>query len=942
MSNKFISVRGAKENNLKNIDIDIPKEKLIVITGVSGSGKSSLAFGVLYSEGKRRYVESLSNYARQFLGETTKPNVDSIEGLSPSIAISQKKTSNNPRSTVGTVTEIYDFYRLLFSRIGRPFCPTHGIEISSQTITEILNKIYKYNKGIEVQILSPKIYSQKGTHKVLLSSLEKEGFLRVNINGKDFRLDEEINLDKNKRHDISIIIDRVNIEDDNRSRLFEAIQMASDYSGGIIKIHKTISGEISTFSRNFSCPHCDFSIEEIEPKNFSFNSPHGACEKCKGLGIIEEVTWEKIVNPKLSILEGGVLFFGDKLTGIDWQTFEVLLSHYGIPITKKLSTFTKKEKDIILFGSDEKIIHFIKTENSNVKKNDRIEGLADKIWRRYESTLSEKNRKFYSKFLGKKTCNICNGDRLSINSLSIKISNINISELTRLSINNAKIWVAKIELTKQEKEITLLVIDEIIHRFSFLEDVGLGYLTLDRMAGTLSGGESQRIRLSSQLGSRLTGILYVLDEPSIGLHQIDNARLINTIKKIRDLGNTVIVVEHDEEMMYESDYIIDIGPKAGDEGGEITSFGTPDEVAKGDSLTGKYLSGREYIPVPSKRRKGNGKFVRIIQASENNLKNINVSFPLNTLTVVTGVSGSGKSTLVNEILYKGLFNKITKTGEMKKTGKFQSIEGYENIDKIINISQEAIGRTPRSNPATYTGVFDEIRELFAQTKEAKIRGYKRGRFSFNIPGGRCDKCQGDGIIRISMHFLPDVKVVCDQCDGKKYNEETLQIKYREKNISEILEMSVRDASLFFKNFPKISRSLDFLMDVGLGYIKLGHPATILSGGEAQRIKLATHLQKKPTGKTMYILDEPTTGLHTHDVKELISVLNRIVNNGDTLVVIEHNLDIIKNADYIIDLGPEGGDAGGRIIARGTPEMISGIKTSSTGRYLKEKLKQWSK
>ena len=940
MEKKFISVKGAKENNLKNIDIDIPKDSLVVITGVSGSGKSSLAFGVLYSEGRRRYVDSLSNYARQFLGGTTKPNVESIEGLSPSIAIDQKTTSNNPRSTVGTITEIYDFYRLLFARIGKPYCPNHKIEISSQSITDILEQIYKYKEGSNLQILSPKIINKKGSHKDLLTFLKKEGFLRVEINNKILRLDENIELDKNVKHNISIIVDRVVLDVDNRSRIFEAIQMASNYSDGIIHIRNIDENKINFFSKNFSCPHGDFSIGKLEPRMFSFNSPQGACFKCKGLGTNEEVTWEKLVDESLTILEGGILYFGEKTSGIDWQNFKTLLEHYDISLIKKLSTFTKEEKEIILYGSYEKIIHVITTDRMNLRKDERIEGLADKIWRRYESTTSERSREFYKKFMGVKKCDSCHGDRLSKEALSVKINDINITELTKFSIENALEWINKVKLTKKEQQISSLILDEIKSRFKFLMNVGLSYLTLDRMAGTLSGGESQRIRLASQLGSRLTGVLYVLDEPSIGLHQRDNAKLIKTLKEIRDLGNTVIVVEHDEETMKESDYIIDIGPHAGEHGGEIVAKGTPKEILKFDSLTAKYLSGKEIIPVPTKRRKGNGKTIRVIAASENNLKNINVTIPLNTFTVVSGVSGSGKSTLVNEIIYKGIYNKILKRGTLLKAGKHSQIEGYNNIDKIINISQEPIGRTPRSNPATYTGVFDEIRELFSQTKESKIRGYKRGRFSFNVSDGRCDKCQGDGIIKISMHFLPDVNVVCDQCNGKRYNEETLQIKYKDKNISDVLDFSVEEALEFFSSNHKIYYKLTFLNDVGLGYIKLGHSATLLSGGEAQRIKLATYLQKKPTGKTMYILDEPTTGLHSADIKELIKILNRIVDNGDSLIVIEHNLDIIKNADYIIDLGPNGGDDGGKVVAKGTPEIVCDAKNSATAPYLKNELNKY--
>ncbi len=940
MSKTHIEIKGARENNLKNINVDIPKEKLVTITGVSGSGKSSLAFGVLYNEGRRRYVDSLSNYARQFIGGTSKPDVESIEGLSPAIAIDQKTTSNNPRSTVGTITEIYDFYRLLFARIGKPFCPNHNIEISSQTVTEILNKIFKYDKGTNIQILAPKIQDRKGTHQDLFKDLKAKGFIRVKVNGEIHRLDEEIKLEKNKSHNISIIIDRTSIDKENRSRIFEAIQVASAASDGLIEIENLDSKTTELFSQNFSCYHGDFSIGKIEPRLFSFNSPHGACPVCKGLGEIQEVTWEKLVNSELSILEGGILYFGEKLEGIEWSKFEALLSHYNISITKKLSQFTKKEKDLILYGSDEIIDHVINGKKmQNVRVKDRIEGLAEKIWRRYESSTSEKAKEWYKKFLGSKVCSSCNGARLNQEALAVKINGMNINDLTKLSIADSTEWINKLKLTKKESEISGLVLDEIKSRFNFLMNVGLHYLTLDRIAGTLSGGESQRIRLASQLGSRLTGVVYVLDEPSIGLHQRDNEKLINTLKDIRDLGNTVVVVEHDEETMYESDYIIDIGPRAGEYGGEVVAQGTPDEIIKSDSLTGDFLSGRDYIPVPKKRRKGNGKTIQVVGAEENNLKNVDVTIPLGVFNVVSGVSGSGKSTLVNEIIYKGIYNKISKQGETLKVGKHKKIEGISNIDKVVNISQDPIGRTPRSNPATYTGVFDDIRDLFAMTKDAKVRGYQKGRFSFNVPGGRCDKCQGDGIIKIPMHFLPDVNVVCDQCDGKRYNEETLQIKYRDKSISDVLEMSVDEALEFFVKVPKIHRRLQYIKDVGLGYIKLGHSATLLSGGEAQRVKLALHLQKRATGKTVYILDEPTTGLHNADIKLLLNVLNRIVEGGDTLIVIEHNLDVIKTADFLIDLGPDGGIGGGEIVAKGTPELVASSKKSSTAPFLKEILRK---
>ena len=940
MAKKNIEIRGAKENNLKNIDVDIPKEKLIVITGVSGSGKSSLAFGVLYNEGRRRYVDSLSNYARQFIGGTSKPEVESIEGLSPAIAIDQKTTSNNPRSTVGTITEIYDFYRLLFARIGRPFCPHHNIEITAQTITDILNKLYEFHNGDLIQVLAPKTYDEKGDKTELLDELRKSGFLRVDINNKVHRLDEKFNFKKNEKYTISIIVDRAEVNEENRGRLFEAIQVASEYADGMIDVKNSKDDEVLKFSRNYACPHGDFSIDEIEPRLFSFNSPHGACSTCKGLGLIEEVTWDKIADPNKTILEGGILYFGDKLSGIDWQSFETLLRHYEIPLNRNLSTFTKKQKDIILFGSDEAIQYVVNSKEISFQKKQRIEGIAQKIWRRYESTSSDRAREYYKKFLGTKECNVCNGARLNEKALSIKIENLNINDLTKMSIADSKNWVDNIKLSSQEEKIAGIVLSEIRSRFEFLNNVGLHYLTLDRIAGTLSGGESQRIRLASQLGSRLTGVVYVLDEPSIGLHQRDNDRLIHTLKNIRDLGNTVVVVEHDEETMYESDWIIDIGPHAGYKGGEVVAFGKPDEVAKKDTLTGNFLSGRDFIPLPKKRRQGNGKFIEVIGAKENNLQNLNVKFPLNTFTVISGVSGSGKSTLVNEIIYKGLYNKITKTGEMKKVGDHKSIDGSKNVDKVVAITQDPIGRTPRSNPATYTGVFDQIRDIFALSPESKIRGYLKGRFSFNVPGGRCDKCDGDGIIKIPMHFLPDVYVVCDQCDGKRYNEETLQIKYKGKTISDVLEMSVDYAYDFFENAPKIRNKLSFLKDVGLGYIKLGHSATLLSGGEAQRVKLALHLQKKATGKTLYILDEPTTGLHNADIKLLLNVLNRIVDNGDSLLVIEHNLDVIKTADYIIDMGPDGGIGGGKVVAKGTPEMIIESEQSATAPFLKAVLNKF--
>ncbi len=940
MATKFISVKGARENNLKDINVEIPKEKLVVITGVSGSGKSSLAFQVLYNEGRRRYVDSLSNYAKQFIGGTSKPDVDSIEGLSPAIAIDQKTTSNNPRSTVGTITEIYDFYRLLFARIGKPYCPHHNVEITAQSISEILDVVFKKFDGQGITVLAPKVTEATGDQSEIIEELRSSGFIRVMINDKVHRLDSEIKFTKTKKYTISIIVDRVEVNEEDRGRLFEAIQVASDYANGMIDIMNNETSEIEKFSRNYSCPHGDFSIDEIEPRTFSFNSPQGACLKCNGLGNIEEVDWDKIVEPTKTILEGGILYFGENLTGIDWQMFKALLEHYSIPINEKIATFTDRQKDLILNGSDEPIHYVVKSAAFTKKDFDRIEGLSEKFWRRYEQTTSERARTYYKKFMGVKPCSSCGGGRLNEKALSVKINGLNINDVTKMSIKESFEWINKLKLNKTEEKISGLILNEIRSRVSFLMNVGLHYLTLDRIAGTLSGGESQRIRLASQLGSRLTGVVYVLDEPSIGLHQRDNGKLINTLKEIRDLGNTVIVVEHDEETMFESDYIIDIGPKAGEHGGKVVAAGTPDEVSKSNSLTGKFLSGRDYIGVPKERRKGNGKTIQVIGARANNLKNIDLTINLGVFNVVSGVSGSGKSTLINEVIYKGLHNKINTKAEPVQAGEHDSIEGIHNVDKIVSINQNPIGRTPRSNPATYTGVFDDIRDLFAMTPEAKVRGYEKGRFSFNVNGGRCDKCQGDGIVKIPMHFLPDVEVTCDVCDGKRYNEETLQIKYKDKTISEVLDLSVDEALEFFTNVPKIHNKLTYLRDVGLGYIRLGHSATLLSGGEAQRVKLALHLQKKPTGKTIYILDEPTTGLHNADIKILIDVMNRIVDGGDTLIVIEHNLDVIKVGDYVIDMGPDGGEDGGMIVAKGTPEQVSGAKNSATAPYLREVLRKY--
>ncbi len=933
-----IIIKNASENNLKNIDLEIPKNKLVIITGVSGSGKSSLAFDVLYNEGRRRYVDSLSNYARQFLGGTSKPDVESIEGLSPSIAIDQKTTSNNPRSTVGTTTEIYDFYRLLYARIGKAFCPTHNIEISSMSTEEILDKVFKMWTIDEdyVQILSPIIQKQKGTHATLISKLKMDGFLRLKIDGEIVKIDDVEKLDKNKSHDISIVIDRIQLNNENKSRMFEAINIASEHSDGLILFENVTIKEEELFSKKLSCKFGDFSLPKIEPRMFSFNSPMGACPVCKGLGFNKQATWEKLVTDELTILEGGIKYFGEKLSGIEWEMFSKLLEFYKIPLNKKMKQLSERDKNLIMNGSEEPIEMNIKMNNRQISKFDYVEGIGKMIERRYSETSSELARDYYNKFLGEQVCGKCLGQRLNDKALSIKVKNINIFELTKLSIIDANNWIIDLKstLTKKEIEIVKLILNEIETRFSFLINVGLGYLTLDRISKTLSGGESQRIRLASQLGSKLSGVIYVLDEPSIGLHQRDNSKLIESLKSIRDLGNTVVVVEHDEETMLEADYIIDIGPDAGEFGGEVVAAGTPEEVTKAKTHTGRFLSGEDKIQLKKEIRPGNGKEIQVIGARENNLKNIDVTIPLGKMVVISGVSGSGKSTLVNEIIYKSINNSISKTSNYEKPGEHDDVKGILNIDKVVNVSQDPIGRTPRSNPATYTGVFDNIRDLFASTKEAKIKGYKKGQFSFNVKGGRCEKCSGDGTLKIPMHFLPDVTVTCDLCNGKRYNEEILSIKFKEKNIFDILEMTIHESLEFFKNQKKIYDKLSYLNEVGLGYLKVGHPSTLLSGGESQRVKLATYLQKKPTGKTLYILDEPTTGLHNHDIKKLVGVLDKIVDNGDSMLIIEHNLDVIKIADYLIDMGPEGGKNGGEVVATGTPRQVSTSKKSETGKYLK--------
>ncbi|QWB96175.1 excinuclease ABC subunit UvrA [Mycoplasmatota bacterium] len=934
----YIKVHGARENNLQNIDIDIPKNKLVVMTGIYGSGKSSLAFDTLYQEGQRRYMESLSSYARQFLGNFEKPDVDRIEGLSPSISIDQKTTSNNPRSTVGTVTEIYDYLRLLYARVGTPYCPGTDEPLSKQTIEEMTVRIQSLEEKSKVIIMSPVVERQKGTHKKLAAQYLKEGFTRAYVDGMQVELDDFPDLDKNMNHDVYIVIDRLIIKEGIRSRLYDALELAARLSNGKTKVLVN-SDQILSFNQNYACIDSDFSIPDLEPRLFSFNTPIGACPHCNGLGLNLEVAESLVVNPDKSILEGGIIPYKNNFEeNLSSQMLEQLCKHYKIDMSAAMRDLSREELDIILFGSPDKI-HFKLTSSSgnHHASFDYYEGIINNLTRRYRETTSEWIRTWIENFMTESVCPVCHGARLNEQALSVKIGGKNIDEVTRLAIDDEIVFLENLELGVEQKQIAHLALQEIINRLTFLKDVGLGYLALYRQAGTLSGGEAQRIRLATQIGSKLTGVLYVLDEPSIGLHQKDNDRLIETLKKMRDLGNTLVVVEHDHETMLASDYLIDIGPKAGKFGGKVVAYGTPAEVMKNkDSITGKYLNGELSIPVPKKRREGHDEDILVIGAKANNLKDLDVSFPMGKLTVVTGVSGSGKSTLVNDILLKGLQQKYYKTKE--KPGEHTFIDDHQIIERVIEISQSPIGRTPRSNPATYTGVFDDIRDLYAQTNDAKARGYKKGRFSFNVKGGRCEACRGDGLKKISMHFLPDVYVPCEVCGGARYNHETLQIKYRGLHIADVLDLTIDDALEFFKNHPKIYGKLKTIHDVGLGYITLGQSATTLYGGEAQRVKLASELYRRITQRSIYILDEPTTGLHTDDVKRLLEVFHRIVDEGATMVVIEHNLDVIKNADYIIDLGPEGGDAGGQVIAKGTPEEVAKVKESYTGQYLKKVLK----
>lgn len=943
MLNDKIMIRGAREHNLKNISLDIPRDKLIVFTGLSGSGKSSLAFDTIFADGQRRYMESLSSYARQFLGQMEKPDVDDIFGLSPAISIDQKTTSKNPRSTVGTVTEIYDYLRLLYARIGVPHCPVCGKEIRQQTVDEMVDKIMELPERTKIQILSPIIRGKKGMHVKEFERASKSGFARVRVDGNLYDLSEEIKLDKNKKHDIEIIVDRLIIKKDETGdlvrRLTDSLEVAMGQTGGII-IVDVLDGKEMMFSQNYSCPEHNISIEELNPRMFSFNNPFGACEKCTGLGTFMSIDPDIIIPDKTkSIAEGAIRASGWYYAegGIAQMYFQSLAEHYEFSVDDPIEDLPKGVLDILLYGSKGEKIKMVRdTEDIKSTYYTDFEGIANNLERRFRETSSNWMREELASFMSAVNCPDCHGDRLRKESLSVLIGGTNISDLCKMSVDKLLEFFQNLKLTEKEEMIGHQVIKEIKERLEFLRNVGLEYLTLSRSSGTLSGGESQRIRLATQIGSSLMGVLYILDEPSIGLHQRDNDKLIAALQRLRDLGNTLIVVEHDEDTMYAADYIVDIGPGAGVHGGEVVCAGTVDEIkACENSITGQYLSGRKRVAIPESRRPGNGKFVEITGAKENNLKNINVKIPLGTFTVVTGVSGSGKSSLINEILYKGL---VSKLGQARaRPGKFRTIKGVENLDKVIDINQAPIGRTPRSNPATYTGVFGDIRQIFANTNDAKMRGYESGRFSFNVKGGRCEACEGDGILKIEMHFLPDIYVPCEVCKGKRYNRETLEVKYKGKNIYDILEMTAEEALQFFENIPKVKRKMQTLCDVGLEYVKLGQAATTLSGGEAQRVKLATELSKRPTGKTIYILDEPTTGLHTADVHRLIDVLQTLVDSGNTVVVIEHNLDVIKTADYIIDLGPEGGDKGGEIVAVGTPEEVAQCPASFTGQYLKKVL-----
>ncbi|EIK4784146.1 excinuclease ABC subunit UvrA [Listeria monocytogenes] len=936
MDKEKIVIQGARAHNLKNIDVEIPRDKLVVMTGLSGSGKSSLAFDTIYAEGQRRYVESLSAYARQFLGQMDKPDVDLIEGLSPAISIDQKTTSRNPRSTVGTVTEIHDYLRLLYARVGHPVCPNHGIEITSQTIEQMVDRVLEYPEKTRIQIMAPIVSGKKGTHKKTIEEIKKEGYVRIRVDGEIYDINDEIEIEKNKKHSIEIIIDRIVIKEGINTRLYDSIEAALRLADGYAVVDIMGDKEL-LFSEHYACPYCGFSVGELEPRMFSFNSPFGACPTCDGLGTKLEVDVDTVIPDRsLSLNEGAIIPWRPISSQYYPQMLASACKEFGIDMDTPLEKLTKEELDIILNGSKDKEFYFEYKNDFGMTRETWIpfEGILPNIERRYRETNSDFTRDQMAQYMTDLPCPSCKGYRLKEETLSVKVNNHHIGQISEFSINEALDFFDGLELSEKETQIAAPIFKEVRARLGFLKNVGLDYLTMSRAAGTLSGGEAQRIRLATQIGSRLTGVLYILDEPSIGLHQRDNDRLISTLQSMRDIGNTLIVVEHDEDTMMAADYLIDIGPGAGEHGGRIVAAGTPEEVAKNkNSITGDYLSGKKFIPVPAKRRKGNGLELEIIGAKANNLKNVNAKIPLATFSCVTGVSGSGKSSLVNEVLRKVLARKLNRNHA--KPGEHKEIKGIENLEKIINIDQSPIGRTPRSNPATYTGAFDDIRDLFASTNEAKVRGYKKGRFSFNVKGGRCEACKGDGIIKIEMHFLPDVYVPCEVCHGKRYNGETLDIRYKGKNIAEVLEMTVEEGLEYFTNQPRIARKLQTIVDVGLGYIRLGQPATTLSGGEAQRVKLASELHKRSNGKSFYILDEPTTGLHADDIGRLLKVLQRLVEeNGDTVLVIEHNLDVIKQADYLIDLGPEGGDGGGQIIATGTPEKIARSKKSYTGKYLK--------
>lgn len=935
MANDKIIIHGARAHNLKNVDVTIPRDKFVVITGLSGSGKSSLAFDTLYAEGQRRYVESLSAYARQFLGQMDKPDVDSIDGLSPAISIDQKTTSKNPRSTVGTVTEINDYLRLLFARVGHPICPNDHIEITSQSVEQMVDQVLELPERTKIQILAPIVAKKKGQHKKVFERIQKEGYVRVRVNGDTFDITEAPELEKNKKHDIAIVIDRIVVKEGIRSRLFDSFEAALRLADGYALVD-VIGEEEMLFSEHYSCPYCGFTVGELEPRLFSFNAPFGACPDCDGLGLKLEVDQDLVIPDRAKTLAEGAIVPWNPISSQYYpQMLAQACESYGIDMNTPFDELPTEHQEIVLNGTDE-LFHFhYENDFGGVRDVEAsFEGVLKNIARRYQETSSDFTREQMRQYMTELTCQTCKGLRLNSQALSVKINGTNIGETNELSIKKAVDFFSNLTLSEQETMIAKPILKEVNDRLSFLENVGLEYLTLSRASGTLSGGEAQRIRLATQIGSNLSGVLYILDEPSIGLHQRDNDRLIGSLKKMRDLGNTLIVVEHDEDTMRAADYLIDVGPGAGEQGGQIVAAGTPAEVAKDPhSLTGQYLSGKKKIAVPTTRRQGNGEAIKITGAAENNLKNVTVEFPLAEFVAVTGVSGSGKSTLVNGILKKALAQKLNRNSA--KPGKFKTISGYETIEKIIDIDQSPIGRTPRSNPATYTSVFDDVRDLFAQTNEAKMRGYKKGRFSFNVKGGRCEACRGDGIIKIEMHFLPDVYVPCEVCHGKRYNSETLEVRYKGKNIADILEMTVEDAVEFFQHIPKIHRKLKTIVDVGLGYITMGQPATTLSGGEAQRMKLASELHKISNGKNFYILDEPTTGLHADDIARLLDVLQRLVDAGNTVLVIEHNLDVIKTADYIIDLGPEGGDGGGTILATGTPEDIVQVKESYTGRYLEK-------